>query len=55
MRKRLHVDSDHTVYLKGIPTTWTESDIIKTLSYPEDVVRVSLIVKDNHQKDYCYI
>lgn len=55
MRKRVHVDGDHTVYLKGISTSWGESDILKSLKYPEDVVRVSLVTKNNEQKDYCYI
>ena len=55
MKKRLHVDANSTIYLKGFPTTWKESDVLDSLKHPEKVVRVGLVVKNGEQKDYCYI
>lgn len=49
------MDGDFTVYLKGIPTDWSESDVLKVLVHPEEVVRVSMVVKKGEQRDYCYI
>jgi RNA recognition motif-containing protein len=41
--------------MKGIPTTWSESDILKTLKLQNRVNHVRLVVKNTVQKDYCYI
>jgi len=41
--------------VRGIPIDWKESDVMKILKLPNNVVRISLIVKNNEQRDYCYI
>ena len=33
-KKRIHVDGENTVYVKGIPTDWTEEDVRKILNHP---------------------
>lgn len=49
------MDTDATIYMKGIPTDWKETDVLKTLLNPDKVARVGLVIKNNEQKDYCYI
>lgn len=34
MRKKVHVDGENTVYMKGIPIEWTESDVLSVLNRP---------------------
>ena len=41
--------------MKGIPTDWKETDVLKVLNNPDRVARVNLVIKNNEQKDYCYI
>lgn len=41
--------------MKGIPTSWGESDVLKVLRLQSKVNCVRLVVKNNIQKDYCYI
>lgn len=55
MRKKLHVDGENTVFMKGIPTVWTESDVLNALKLSNNVNCVRLIIKNGVQKDYCYI
>jgi hypothetical protein len=41
--------------MKGIPTNWNESDVLKVLKLPNHVSCVRIVVKNDYQKDYCYV
>ena len=54
-RKKLHLDDENTIFIRGIPTDWKESDVMKILLHADRVTRITIVVKDNQQKDYCYV